>query len=198
MMKPLGEVATVSTAYPFRSKVDSEEGGDVAVIQMRDINADNAEGLPTSGAIMVRNVGGKYDRHLIGDGDLLFQSRGSRHPVQVIRVGGPAIAGSGLHLIRVTSASIVPEYLAWWLNHPTSQSRLVTDVARGTYIPFVSKGDLERFQVPVPPVEVQKRVVAVDRLRRRERELRQRLDALSQQLVDSATLRAAVQNRSQE
>ena len=30
----------------------------------------------------------------------------------------------------------------------------------------MSKGDLERFQVPVPPVEVQKQIVAVDRLRR--------------------------------
>jgi hypothetical protein len=197
MMTPLGDVASISTAYPFRKKVDSEEGGDVAVIQMRDVD-DNAEGTPGAGATMVRNDGGRYDRHFVREGDLLFQSRGSRHPVLVVRGRVRAIAGSGLHVIRTTSDTVLSDYLAWWLNHPVSQGRLVKDVARGTYIPFVSKADLKTFLVPLPPVEVQKQIVVVDRLRRRERRLRERLDALTRQLVDGATFAAAVRNNSRE
>src|SRR5437773_12135093 len=123
-MTPLGDVASVSTAYPFRKKVDSEEGGDVVVIQMRDLNVDNAEGMITTGAIRLRNDGGQYDRYFVREGDLLLQSRGSRHPVMVVRAGVRGIAGSGLHVIRPTSGAVLSEYLAWWLNHPVSQDRL--------------------------------------------------------------------------
>src|SRR5437773_1939229 len=134
-MTPLDDIASVSTAYPFRKKVDSEEGGDVVIIQMRDLDVANAEGATGTGGIRLRNEGGKYDRYFVREGDLLFQSRGSRHPVVVVREGVRGIAGSGLHVIRPTSGAVVPEYLAWWLNHPVSQSTLAKDVARGTYIP---------------------------------------------------------------
>jgi hypothetical protein len=195
-MTPLGAVASVSTAYPFRKKVDSADGGDLAIIQLRDLDRDYAEGTIGTGAIRLRNDGGRYDRYILREGDLLFQSRGSRHPVVVVRAAVRGIAGSGLHLIRPMSGAVLSEYLAWWLNHPVSQGKLTKDVARGTYIPFVSKRDLEAFPVPMPVAKVQMQIVAVDRLRRRERELRGRLDALTQRLVDNATFTAATQNNS--
>jgi hypothetical protein len=198
MMIPLGEVALVSTSYPFRKKVDAEQGGDVAVIQMRDVDVDNAEGAIGVGAIMVRNDNGRYDRHLLKDGDLLFQSRGARHPVVVVRGGMRAIAGSGLHVIKPDRARVSAEYIAWWLNHPVSQTKLVADVARGTYVPFVSKADLEKFLVPLPPFALQHQIATVDHLRRRERMLAQRLDDLTKRLADGATFTAAVRNRSEE
>jgi hypothetical protein len=198
MMKPLGEVASVSTAYPFRGKVDSEAGGDVAVIQMRDVDPDFVDGPPNLRTIWVRNEGGRFDRHLIREGDLLFQSRGSRHPAMVAADEVRAIAGSGVHVIRVDPAVIVPQYLCWWINHPSTQRKLVADIARGSNVPFVSKGDLERFELPVPPIAVQRQIVEVDRLRTRERVLRTRLESLQQQLVDRVTLSVAVHNKSRE
>ena len=189
MMVPLGSVASVSTGYPFRKKVEPEQGGDIALVQIRDI--DNAEGGLGTGTTMLRNDGKKYDRYLLREGDLLFQSRGSRNPVAVVSTDIRGIASSGLHVIRPTRARVLPEYLAWWLNHPLSQGKLAKDVARGTYIPFVSKRDLEAFLLPTPALDVQAQIVAVDRLQRRERALRLDLDALTQQLVDAVTLAAA-------
>jgi hypothetical protein len=86
---------------------------------------------------------------------------------------------------------VLPAYLAWWLNHPASQAKFRDELARGTYIPFVAVADLRAFLVPVPTLEVQRRIVDLDRLRRRERELTERLNDLTQQLVDGATLAAA-------
>jgi restriction endonuclease S subunit len=86
---------------------------------------------------------------------------------------------------------VLPDYLAWWLNHPVSQDRLVSKVARGQYIPFVSKADLLAFLVPVPSLEVQRQIIEVDRLRRQERALQEQLDTLTQQLVDDVTFAAA-------
>jgi hypothetical protein len=191
-MTTLGNVASVSTAYPFRQKVESEQGGDVALIQIRDV--DNARGALGMSGIMLRNDSGKYDRYFLKEGDLLFQTRGSRYPVVVVGGGVRGIAASGLHVIRPAHQRVLPEYLAWWLNHPVSQGKLAKDVARGTYIPFVSKKDLEAFLVPTPVIDVQLQIVAIDRLRRRERDLCQQLGALTQQLVDSATMTAATRN----
>lgn len=188
-MVPLGSVAEVSTGYPFRKKVEPEAGGDVVLVQLK--NMDGVEGVTASGAIALRNEGGKYERYLLQAGDLLFQSRGSRHPVAVVGTGVRGIAATGLHTIRPHRGRVLPEYLAWWLNHPVSQDILVSKVARGQYIPFVSKADLLAFLVPVPSLDVQQRIVAVDRLRRKERALRERLDILTQQLVDDVTFAAA-------
>jgi hypothetical protein len=187
MMTPLGDIATIATAYPFRKKIEAEDGGDVAIVQLKD-----AEGTSESSPIMVRNDGSKYERYLLKQGDLLLQSRGSRHPVAVMNTHLRGIAGSGLHVIRPTESRVVPEYLAWWLNHPVSQGKLTTELAKGTYIPFLSKRDLEGFLVPLPPLDVQSHIVTVDRLRRTEREFAARLDALSQQLVDAVLFDTAI------
>jgi restriction endonuclease S subunit len=189
MMFPLGNVADVSTGYPFRKKVEPEEGGDVVLVQLKDM--DGAEGVSGAGTITLRNDGGKYERYLLHEGDLLFQSRGSRHPVAVVSAGIRGIAASGLHTIRPHRGRVLPEYLAWWLNHPVSQDTLISKVARGQYIPFVSKADLLAFLVPVPSLAVQERIVAVDRLHRQERALRKRLETLTEQLVDDVTFAAA-------
>ena len=188
MWTPLGDVARVSTGYPFRRKVEAEEGGDIVVIQIKDV--DSTEGISEGGTIVLRSEGGKYENHLLQAGDLLFQSRGSRHPVAVVEGGVRGIAATGLHVIRPDPERVMPHYLAWWLNHPQSQTRL-TGVARGTYIPFISAGELVAFRVALPSLAVQTRIVEIDHLRRLEQKLGARLEQLNQQLVDAATWMAA-------
>ena len=189
MWTPLGEVARVSTGYPFRKKVETEEGGDIVLIQMKDV--DSAEGVSDGGTIVLRSEGGKYQKHLLQEGDVLFQSRGWHHPVAVVERGVRGIAATGLHVLRPDRSRTMPEYLAWWLNHPQSQAKLARGVARGTYIPFISKGELDAFLVPLPPLAVQARIVEVDRLKRLEQKLAARLEQLNQQLADAATWMAA-------
>jgi restriction endonuclease S subunit len=188
MWTPLGDVARVSTGYPFRKKVEAEEGGDIVLVQIKDV--DSAEGVSAGGTIILRSDG-KYEKHLLHEGDLLFQSRGSRHPVAVVGGGVKGIAATGLHVIRPDLRRALPSYLAWWLNHPQSQAKLIRDLARGTYIPFISKSDLEGFSVALPPLTIQAQIVEVDRLRRLEQKLGAQLDQLNQQLTHAATWMAA-------
>ena len=67
----------------------------------------------------------------------------------------------------------------------------MTGVARGTYIPFTSKSDLDMFAVALPPLAVQARIVDVDRLNRLEQKLGAKLEQLNQQLAHAATWMAA-------
>jgi hypothetical protein len=194
VLTPLGTVADVSTGFPFRKKVETEEGGDIALVQIKDFGG--AEGVTATGSVMLRNDQGKYQRYLLRTGDVLFQSRGSRYPVAVVEPGIRGIAAAGLHVIRPNSERVLPRYLAWWLSHPNSQAKIRDDLARGTYVPFVSKRELEKFMVPVPSLEVQRRIAELDELRAQERHLRERLGELTQQLVDGVTLAAATSKRS--
>ena len=189
MWIPLGDVARVSTGYPFRRKVEAEEGGDIVLIQIKDV--DSTEGVSAGGTVVLRSENGKYEKHLLQKGDLLFQSRGWRHPVAVVAGGVRGIAATGLHVIRPDIERVMSHYLAWWLNHPQSQAKLTRDLARGTYIPFISAGDLVAFQVALPSLAVQARIVEVDRLQRLERKLGAQLEQLNQQLADAATWMAA-------
>lgn len=191
MMTALGTVAEVSTGFPFRKKVETEEGGDIVLVQIKDVGG--AEGVAATGSVMLREDQGKYGRYLLRTGDVLFQSRGSKYPVAVIEPGIRGIAAAGLYVIRPNSDRVLPRYLAWWLSHPNSQAKIRDDLARGTYVPFVSKRDLDKFMVPVPSLEVQRRIVEIDELRARERYLRDRLGDLTQQLVDVVTLDAATE-----
>jgi restriction endonuclease S subunit len=195
-MTPLGTVAEVSTGYPFRKKVETEEGGDIVLVQIKDLGG--AEGVKVSGSVMLRNQQGKYERYLLRTGDLLFQSRGSRYPVAIVGQQIRGIAAAGLHVIRPNPERVLAQYLAWWLSHPNSQAKIRDDLSRGTYIPFVSKRELEGFLVPVPSLEVQRRIVEVDELRAREQHLRQRLGELTQQLVDGVTLAATTSKHSRK
>ena len=188
MWTPLGEVARVSTGYPFRRKVEADEGGDIVLIQIKDV--DSTEGVSASGTIVLRSEDGKYEKHLLQDGDLLFQARGSRHPVAVVEGGVRGIAATGLLVLKPDHRRVISSYLAWWLNHPQSQAKLI-GVARGTYIPFISKGELDAFLVPLPALAVQAQIVEVDRLQRLERKLGAQLEELNQQLVHAATWTAA-------
>jgi hypothetical protein len=189
MMTTLSTIADLSSGYPFRKKVESEEGGDILLIQIKDL--DGVEGVSGAQSVALRNDGSKYTRYLLQEGDLLLQSRGSRHPVAVVEPRVRGIAATGLHTIRPDRTRVLPAYLAWWLNHPVSQAKLTGELARGTYVPFVSLRDLAEFLVPLPSPVVQRRIVEIDLLRQRECALSTRLIQLTRHLVDRMTLAAA-------
>jgi restriction endonuclease S subunit len=192
MRKQLREVADIWAGYPFRGKVMPEEGGDVAVIQIKDI--DEATGLTVDDTLKLRSAGGKYAKYLLAVGDVLFQARGNRHPVAVVAAPLVGIASQGVHVLRPRVSSVRPAYLAWYLNHPNTQAKL-KDSARGSYIPFIAKGDLDEFSVQIPSLEMQDKIVAVDALNRRVRDLESKLELLERQHADAVTWLAAMSKR---
>lgn len=192
MLQRLHELAQISTGYPFRGKIYPEEGGDVVVLQIRDIDASS--GVSVGDGVRLRGEGGKFDRYLLQPGDVLFQSRGSQHPVAVLNVPVRGIAALGLHVLRSDPTRVLPDYLGWYLNHPATQDKL-KDMARGSQIPFVSKADLAEFQIPVPPLELQHKIVAVETLRREEQALADRLQSLRQQYLYAVALQTGAKTK---
>ena len=85
-------------------------------------------------------------------------------------------------ILRAKPVVVLPEFLAWAVNQPPSQ-RHFDRVARGTNMRMVLRPGIEDLKIEVPQLEVQRRIVAVDRLVRRERELAVRAADIREQLI---------------
>jgi hypothetical protein len=190
MKTKLADIAEIRMGYPFRAAVKPIEGGTLAVVQMKDV--DESAGLIPEACLRIKDEPERYEKHLLQIDDVLLQSRGSKFPSVVFDKPLHAIATLGLIVIRPGSETL-PAYLSWLLNQARVREALRA-VARGTYIPFLSKADVEALNVSLPPLDTQKRIVHVDALRRRESALRTGLVTLSDQYTDALVWKAIASN----
>ncbi len=77
--------------------------------------------------------------------------------------------------MRPRRESILPAYLAWWLNQPDVQAE-INAVSGGTGINYLRRQAVERLGVMVPGLGRQQRVVEINRLWRLEKLIESRLD----------------------
>lgn len=169
----LGDLAEVQMGYPFRSRLEHDPQGDVAVIQMKDI--DDANLLHAEGAIRVALPKGKT-HHLLCAGDLLFRSRGRSNSAALVAEGiGPAVLAAPMLLIR--PYKVLPAYLCWYINAPPTQAQLAA-LAEGTSVRMISAEALKALEVPLPSQATQQRIVQAAALAEQEQTLLARIAVL--------------------
>lgn len=173
----IGELAEVQMGYPFRTRLEHDPQGDVAVIQMKDI--DDANLLHADQAIKVTLPRGK-GHHLLRAGDLLFRSRGrSNGAAEVLDGIGPAVLSAPMLLIR--PHGVLPAYLCWFINAPATQDQLAA-MAEGTSVRMISAEALKTLDVPLPSMAAQQRIVQAAALAEQEQSLLSRITTLRQRL----------------
>jgi hypothetical protein len=184
----LGEAAEVQMGYPFRSRLEHDPRGDVAVIQMKDI--DDSDLLHVEGAIRVVLPQGKA-HHLLRAGDLLFRSRGRNNSVAQVQNGiGAAVLSAPMLLIR--PQDVLPAYLCWYLNSPATEAQLAA-LAEGTSVRMISAEGLKTLEVPVPAKAIQQRIAEAAVLAAQEQLLLARMADLRQRMITRALLQRAQQ-----
>jgi restriction endonuclease S subunit len=124
------------------------------------------------------------EKHLLKDGDVLFAAKGTKNFAAVYENQNPAsVASTSFFVLRPTDNKILPEYLAWFLNHPATQ-KLIKDNARGTAIPSIRKTVLEDLEISIPSIEKQRTVIQLSALVRKENELRMNILQKRKQLIE--------------
>lgn len=182
----LAELAEVQMGYPFRSRLEHDPRGDVAVIQMKDIDDTNL--LRAEEALRVVLPKGKT-HHLLRAGDLLFRSRGrSNGAAQVLDGIGPAVLSAPMLLIR--PHGVLPEYLCWYINAPATQAQLAA-LAEGTSVRMISAEALKALDVPLPSLATQQRIVQAAALAEQEQTLLARIATLRQRLTTHILMKFA-------
>jgi hypothetical protein len=182
----LGELAEVRMGYPFRSRLEHDPQGDVAVIQMKDI--DDANLLHAEEASRVVLPRGKT-RHLLRAGDLLFRSRGRSNGAALVAEGiGPAVLAAPMLLIR--PHNVLPAYLCWYINAPATQAQLAA-LAEGTSVRMISAEALKALDVPLPSLPAQQRIAEIAAMADQEQSLLVSIATLRQRLTTHILMQSA-------
>ena len=140
-------------------------------IQLRDISP---EGVVDPQRLTRVQLDDLADRYFVRAGDVVFRSRGERNTASALdeRLREPALAVLPLMVLRPNRDVVVPAYLAWAINQPPAQRHFDT-AARGTNIRMIPRSSLDDLELDIPDIETQRRIVAIDALAERERELSQ-------------------------
>jgi len=93
-------------------------------------------------------------------------------------------------LIRVKTDIIMPAYLQWFLNLPTTQATFAKQ-AEGTSVRMISKATLDALEIPVPPLVRQKEIVELANWVTQEERLTQELLRQRKRFVQGILLRRA-------
>ncbi|TVR11411.1 MAG: restriction endonuclease subunit S [Salinarimonadaceae bacterium] len=167
----LADACTIQTGYTARGRLEPTTAGGVLAIQLRDISP---EGLVDPMRLTRVQLDGLADRYFVRAGDVVFRSRGERNTASALdeRLKEPALAVLPLMVLRPNLDVVTPEYLAWAINQPPAQ-RHFDVAARGSNIRMIPRSSLDDLELDVPDIETQRRIVAVNALAERERELSQ-------------------------
>ncbi|UZD55210.1 restriction endonuclease subunit S [Caldimonas aquatica] len=192
MMLGLINIAEVRMGYSFRGRLETDAEGDVAVIQMKDI--DDANLLHPEGLARIHMPDLK-NRHLVRAGDLLFRSRGVTNSAALVGADiGRAVLAAPMLLIRPNTELVEPAYLQWFINHPATQAALAGRAA-GTAVKMIGKGVLDSLEVALPPLERQRLIVEVAQFSSREAALLEELRGRRKALIEGILLREAQETR---
>lgn len=184
MFASLSQVAEVRMGYPFRSRLEPDPAGRVAVIQMKDI--DESDALHVGAAVRL-NLPAVKKHHLIQEGDLLFRSRGRTNSAALV-VGSVAATVLAAPMLLIRPTGVLPAYLHWFINLPATQALLAVK-AEGTSVRMVGKATLDSLLVPLPSSADQLRIVDLAALVTREQGLMAQIAAKRKTLAEEILMR---------
>ncbi|MEM9064031.1 MAG: restriction endonuclease subunit S [Planctomycetota bacterium] len=131
-------------------------------------------------------------RAVLEHGDLLVPARGDRLHIAIIEHPDdrrPLVAASFLHVVRPRADDLDPYYLRWWIEFG-ARERLQQGI-QGSNIPTLSIKVLRTVAVPIPPLDIQRRIAEFHALTVRESQIMTDLRDTRSQLNNALALQVA-------
>lgn len=175
--KRLGDVAEVKTGYTFRGKIEEVaiDQGNAHVVQIKDVRkafGDNQVSEVSADQLPAIQWSGKASA-FVEPGAILLPCRGgyfrASHLVASSTSAMPMVVSSQF-LILKPAESVLPEFLCWALNQPRAQHEL-NEASQGTNIQMLSADAVRLFKLAIPPIEVQEKLLKLNRMWDREKSL---------------------------
>lgn len=183
MKTKLNQIATTQTGI-FAKTVSK---GDVVYLQAKHFDEFGALGSLLHPDLNSDSV---TQKHLLKPGDVLFAAKGTKNFAAIYESHNPAaVASTTFFVIRLKEKTVLPEYLAWVLNNPVTQSFLKRS-AIGSAIVSISKAVLDELEISVPDVPTQQAILQITKLRNKEKSLRQEIETLREKQVQQQIINA--------
>ena len=153
-------------------------GGEIACLQVKDLLVSSPEAMASR-----IECTKKTDGYLLKRGDLLFAGKGTTYLCKLFEWDFPAVPSTTLYSMRLKSDKVTPEYLCWYLNHPSIVAAVkAAQVGSGT--PLIRKPTLENLEIIVPSREKQRLVVELAALQKHESEILNAIAEKRMQLIN--------------
>lgn len=162
MKQEIKKIANILPGYTFRSAVEPDPRGDTWVFQAKDV----VQGVPfntvSSLTKISHTVSGKTGR--LEKNDIILVARGMKtgafRSTMFVADSPHVIASSSVYIIRLTRADCIPEYVSLYLNSHAGQKALASIVS-GSFIGVLPRRKLEDLEIPLPALDQQKLVIAL-------------------------------------
>lgn len=157
LRESLGDVSAISAGYPLRGSVDELTSGDVAIVQMR--NVDTASGINWNDVQRIE-LPSKRPPAFLAPGDIIFTTRGTRNfALALDTVECQAVCSPHFFVIRISDANrITPAFLAWQINQRAAQEYFQRE-ATGSHILNIRREVVEKLPVAIPPLATQLAII---------------------------------------
>lgn len=151
-------------------------GGNVVYFQIRNLT-ENGQIDPTE-EFSYLNSEDISDKYFLRKNDIMFAAKGFTNIAVVYKNEiKPAVASSVFFVLRLNERfinQILHEFIVWFLNNKLIQIRLQAK-AKGTSVKSISKKDLGDIEIPVPDIKTQKRILEMNELWLKEKDLTAKL-----------------------
>lgn len=125
------------------------------------------------------------ERNFLQPNEILFNAKGRRFFAALYK---------GEHLHTIASASflvltpenddVFPDFLVWYLNHPETLKIFNSKMTSQT-MPSITKQELGELNVMVPAREMQRQIVRLDKLKRKQINIQKQLIELEEKYIDT-------------
>lgn len=157
----LGEITNILSGIYIKGSPT----GEIACLQVKDLLMSSPE---TTASRIERSP--KLDSYMLRKGDILFAGKGTTYLCMMFDLDIPAVPSTTLYSIRLQSDMVSPEYLCWYLNHPSVVAAIKTMQA-GSGTPLIHKPALENLEVIIPDKKTQRLIVDLSSMQKREKEI---------------------------
>lgn len=152
-MVPIGEICNLYNGRTFKAEEwEGIENNGMPIIRIQNLNNPNSKFNYFSGEVNERNI--------INNGELLFSWSGSRGTSFGAHIWKGGKAALNQHIFKVTfdETRIIKMYLFHALNKAITE--IEENLHGGVGLVHITKGNLEKITIPLPPLEIQREIVA--------------------------------------
>lgn len=152
--------------------------GGVACLQVKDLFMPSPEITATH----IENTP-RIANYILKKGNLLFAGKGTTYLCQIFNHDILAVPSTTLYSIRLRSDILSPEYLCWYMNHPSIVA-IMKAAQAGSSTPLIHKATLENLEIIIPDKQTQRLVVELASLQRREEKILKEIAEKRRQITE--------------
>lgn len=178
----LSDISEVRTGFTFREKVEELQTGNAHIVQIKDVRSLREQTYSQSlysDDLPRINMPAKINVPL-NIGSVLLPSRGEYYRAFYFlgrrdkSLDLPVIASSQFLILLPKTEELLPEYLCWYLNQPTTQHEL-SNKSQGSNISMLTVTKVSSLEIELPSLEKQKQIIQLNYIWEQEQALTQKL-----------------------